>query len=341
MESNNKENKPFLDTTGTYFRLKLPANYKQKKNTEEDEKTKETEKQRQEKLFTDHAFRFLACADTILAESRLACVEIIHQGTGIPYLGTYITLWTTCPHAVRFTENGLLLMLDDSNSCEGILEDGTLLLQQPFGQNIDIHIKHLNANVRYWNIKQAMNEKPYTIDEAVRWVESRLTDDLYRKAINDFSWKMHEMQLDMAKREAQEEQISSDKEADLCRLIYVESVLREKIKLVRQIVADYRQLEKHVNEQIEPLARTNAELEERYARNELSRRDFNIPHNDNKNKIEDLERKLLRAESDAYELLFPEDAPERQPDEDFYFHKVENLITIDSLSKFLEQEDNR
>lgn len=126
MRSNNNENKSPVDTTVTYLSLMKPSDIKRAKMAENRKREEENakmmaaeaaERKRLLKLFTDHAFLFLTCADAIMAEPKIACVEIPTENgmafTGAmptPTIGTYVEMWTTSPYAVRFYKKGLSLM---------------------------------------------------------------------------------------------------------------------------------------------------------------------------------------------------------------------------------------
>lgn len=309
MRSNNNENKSPVDTTVTYLSLMKPSDIKRAKMAENRKREEENakmmaaeaaERERLLKLFTDHAFLFLTCADAIMAEPKIACVEIPTENgmafTGAmptPTIGTYVEMWTTSPYAVRFYKKGLSLMwgisgnpMTGSNGCAGVFEDGTWCHQEPFGRFLDVAQVCGSKTGKYQRMKHEMNVEPYTLDEAVQWAENQITPDIYRKRINAFTCKIHRMQMQLTVENTNEQRDESNKEADIIKRTYIEHVLLNNIDKIRQIVVDTK--------------------------------------------------------CNAFSQLFPENAPERQLEgATQLFAKIEELVTIDYLSDFLERNDKR
>ena len=349
MKLNSEEDNLSLDTTGEYLSLRKckPSNSIQEKSKED-----ESERLRLKKVFTDHAFKFLVCAKYILADPCMACVDVpVTNGmayTGAlprPTIGAYIEMWTTNPYCARIGKDGLSLTwfvsgspLSGANLCESVWEDGTCRKQSPNGQFIDVAMICGRASGKYQRMKREKGINPYTLDEAVMRVESQLTPKAYRKAIDNFIYWLHESQLDSAVEQANISMKRSEQEANVWKRLYVDSVLSSKIEQVRQLVTNYRKLEQTTNDQIDLLTRANDELKAQFPRKERGKKEYNTPFHSNNKAIKKLKQQLSQAEYDARKQLFPDSAIGDLQGINSIHYEVEKLVTMESLSKFLEQE---
>lgn len=312
-----------------------------------DKEVCEAERRRLVKVFTDHAFQFLACADTVLANLKLSCVDVpIENGmayTGAlpkPTIGAYVELWTTSPLAAQFNEDGLSLTwfisgspLSGANACESVWQDGTCRWQSPYGKFLSLAGEYSKASVKYLRLKRETGVVPYTLDEAAEWVEQQLAPETYHKAIDKFAYELMNKQRERAIEEKQAEVNRLNKEIDVWKDLYVNSVLLTKIDLVRQLVEDYRTLEQRVGERIDQLKRNNDALKARFPKRERGCKEFNTLFHRNNKAIERLELQLRCHESSISKQLFPENTPTGL---NFPLHyEVEKLCTIDNLTKFL------
>lgn len=337
-----------LDTSGEWLSMRKPSNSIPKTN-----KKDESERQRLMKVFTDHAFQFLACAKYVLDNPRLAFVDVpITNGmayTGAlpkPTIGAYIEMWTTSPYCARIGKDGLSLTwfisgspLSGANACESVWEDGTCRKQSPNGRFIDVAMACGRASGKFQSLKREKGTIPYTLDEAAEWVENKLTPKTYRKAIENFIYWLHESQLNKAVEKANNSMERSEQEANAWKHLYVDSALRLKVDQVRTLVADYRKLEQTTNNQIELLNRANDELKARFSRWLRGKKEYNTPFHRNNKAIEKLKQQLRQAEYDARKQLFPDSALGDLQGINSIHYEVEKLVTMESLSKFLEQED--
>ena len=174
----------------------------------------EAERKRVIKVFTDHAFQFLACADAITKDPRLACVYVPIRN-GMMYmgmfpcapLGAYVELWTTSLQWAHIDKDGLSLIwsfggspLSGLNFGETVWEDGTCRCQQPFpfGSMGPAGKSYLSATKKYRRLWGETNVKPLSLDDAVQWVEERLTPETYRQAIARFTCSLQKRQQEWA-----------------------------------------------------------------------------------------------------------------------------------------------
>lgn len=331
-----------LDTTGEYLSLRgKPVHAKSDKPGGKG--MDETERIRLMKVFTDHAFQFLACADAILADPRLSCVGVpIKNGmayTGVlplATIGAYVELWTTSTCAAQFNKHGLSLTwffsgspLSGVNVCESVWQDGACRRQSPHGKFVRAACACGSACLKYQRLKQETCVEPYTLDEAAQWVVRQLTPEVYRKAIDSFAHQLWNRLIEEKQAECQR----FHKEIDAWKKLYVQTVLLGKIDQVRQLVADFRKKERRLGAQIERLKRDNDELKARFPKQERGRKEFNTPFHRNNRVIERLKRLLSVSESSMAQQLFKDETPEglNHPLD----HEVENLCTAYHLAKFL------
>ena len=340
-----------LDTTGEWLRLRKPpcakerAEGKQAKLIKEEQ---EAERKRLKKVFTDHAFQFLACAEAILAEPKLACVDVPITN-GMAYtgplppatIGAYVDLWTSSPLAAQFNEHGLSLTwyisgspLSGANACMSVWQDGICRQQSPHGMFVHLGYAYGKSASMYQRIKQEIGVVPYTLDEAAEWVEQQLAPEAYRKAISNYAYWLTRKQSEQANHEIKTTCERLCKEVDAWKNLYVNTILLDNIDKVRQLVADYRLKEEQVGAQIEQLKCDNAELKARFPKRARGCKEFQTPFHRNNKAIKRLELQLWRPESNMSKQLFPQEHPDglnlSLP------YEVEELCTIDELTKFLE-----
>ena len=346
-----------LDTSGEYLSLRKPpcakesAEGKQAKLIKEEQ---EAERKRLTRVFTDHAFQFLACADAVMKDPRLACVDVPITN-GMAYtgplppatIGAYVDLWTSSPHCVHINDDGLSLLwfisgspLSGANACEAVWEDGTCRRQSPFDTFIYAGMEYGKSASKYQRIKQEIGVVPYTLDEAAEWVEQQLTPETYRKAIARFTCSLHARQMEWTVKEHAGYVRNATEEADGWRRLYVDSVLRAKIEQVRQLVEAYRQEETRINERIGQITRDNDALKAQFPRRKRGTKEYNTPFHRNNKEIERLRRQLSRNEREACEQLFPKSPLSEQLWPHFSVY-VYDLVTMETLTRFLDHVDGR
>ena len=344
-----------LDTTGEWLSLrkhpcaKESAEGKQAKFSKEE---KEAERKRLTRVFTDHAFQFLACADAVMKDPRLACVEVPIRN-GMAYtgalppatIGAYVDLWTSSPHCVHINEDGLSLLwfisgspLSGANACNAVWEDGTCRRQSPFDKFLHAGMEYGKSASKYQRIKQEIGVVPYTLDEAAEWVEQQLTPETYRKAIARFTCSLHARQMEWTVKEHAGYMRHATEEADGWRRLYVDSVLRAKIGQVRQLVEAYRQEETRINERIEQINAANDALKAQFPRRMRGTKEYNTPFHRNNKEIEKLRWQLYHNEDDVREQLFPKSPLSEQLWPHF---SVDDLVTMETLTRFLDHVDGR
>ena len=346
-----------LDTTGEYLSLRKPPCAKERAEGKQAKLIKgeqEAERKRLTRVFTDHASQFLACADAVMKDPRLACVEVpitngmAYTGALPPAtIGAYVDLWTSSPLAAQFNEHGLSLTwyisgspLSGANACKSVWQDGICRQQSPHEMFVHLAMEYGKSASKYQRIKQEIGVVPYTLDEAAEWVEQQLTPETYRKAIARFTYSLHARQMKWTVKEHAGYVRHATEEADGWRRLYVDSVLRAKIEQVRQLVEAYRQEETRINGRIEQITRDNDALKAQFPRRMRGTKEYNTPFHRNNKEIEKLRWQLSRNEHDVCEQLFPKSPLSEQLWPHFSVY-VYDLVTMETLTRFLDHVDGR
>ncbi|MBR6226719.1 MAG: hypothetical protein IKQ79_00285 [Bacteroidales bacterium] len=176
-----------LDTTGTYLVVggKKPA----------EASRSDEEREEEEKLFLNNAFRFLQHRDRIMSDSRMfLCPVPIQSGiayTGTsgfqrPTLGIYLELWLNCERASLYEEDGTKQLvyhiagspLSGNNHCAFVDANGKTELQS-IASFISLWPTFIDINCRYDKAKDQY--QAYTLKQVVEILDKEnlsLNDDM-------------------------------------------------------------------------------------------------------------------------------------------------------------------
>ena len=263
-----------LDRTGEYFGIG------RRRIAPKPVVQKEQEELRQ--LFKDNAFYLLAHRERILQDSRMFLTPIVaHNGlayTGTsgfhrPTIGIYLEWWSHCLGTMVISDSGRMSLvyqiagspLSGSNSCGQLYERGEsapirLSGFSKYWQSL------MQINTRYDEAKQIY--QAYTLQE--------LLDILHEEdgGEKDFTSNVRERFLQHRIVQLTEQVDHHYSEACRWRYKYEHAVLRLHDHEVRQIYADYEDLEQRVKAQIEELRRQKQSLKRQLRSEQLTPRSY-------------------------------------------------------------------
>ena len=263
-----------LDRTGEYFGIGR-RRIAPKPVVQEDQ-----EELRQ--LFKDNAFYLLAHRERILQDSRMFLTPIVaHNGlayTGTsgfhhPTIGIYLEWWSHCLGTMVISDSGRMSLvyqiagspLTGSNSCGQLYESGESAPIQLSGFS-KYWQSLMQINTRYDEAKQIY--QAYTLQE--------LLDILHEEdgGAKDFTSNVRERFLQHRIVQLTEQEDHHYREACRWRYKYEHAVLRLHDHEVRQIYADYEDLEQRVKAQIEELRRQKQSLKRQLRSGQLTPRSY-------------------------------------------------------------------
>jgi hypothetical protein len=259
-----------LDRTGEYFSIGRRRIAPKPVVQEEQEELRQ--------LFKDNAFYLLAHRERILQDSRMFLTPIVaHNGlayTGTsgfhrPTIGIYLEWWSHCLGTMVISDSGRMSLvyqiagspLSGSNSCGQLYESGEsapirLSSFSKYWQSL------MQINTRYNEAKQIY--QAYTLQE--------LLDILHEEdgGEKDFTSNVRERFFRHRIEQLTERVEHHYREERRWRYKYEHAVLRLHDSEVRQIYADYTDLEQRVKAQIEELRRQKQSLKRQLRSEQLT-----------------------------------------------------------------------
>lgn len=263
-----------LDKTGEYFGIGRRRIAPKPVVQEEQEELRQ--------LFKDNAFYLLAHRERILQDSRMFLTPIVaHNGlayTGTsgfhrPTIGIYLEWWSHCLGTMVISDSGRMSLvyqiagspLSGSNSCGQLYESGEsapirLSGFSKYWQSL------MEINMRYDEAKQIY--QAYTLQE--------LLDILHEEdgGEKDFTNNVRERFLQHRIVQLTEQVDHHYREACRWRYKYEHAVLRLHDSEVRQIYADYEDLEQRVTSEIEELRRQKQSMKRQLKSGQLAPRSY-------------------------------------------------------------------
>lgn len=319
-----------LDRTGEYFGIGRRRIAPKPVAKEEQEELRQ--------LFKDNAFYLLAHRERILQDSRMFLTPIVaHNGlayTGTsgfhrPTIGIYLEWWSHCLGTMVISDSGRMSLvyqlagspLSGSNSCGQLYERGEsapirLSGFSKYWQSL------MKINTRYDEAKQIY--QAYTLQE--------LLDTLHEEdgGEKDFTSNVRERFLQHRIVQLTEQVEHRDKEARRWRYKYEHAVLRLHDDEVRQIYADYKDLEQRVKTQIEELRRQKQSLKRQLQSEQLTSRSYQFALKPLNKQIDQLKCQLSG---------FEYNVKERFSDEGIELYNIRSYVQNKGQTRSIDREE--
>ncbi len=281
-------------------------------------------------LFIDNAFYLLAHRERILQDSRMFLTPIVaHNGlayTGTsgfhhPTIGIYLEWWSHCLGTMVISDSGRMSLvyqiagspLSGSNSCGQLYESGESAPIQLSGFS-KYWQSLMQINTRYDEAKQIY--QAYTLQE--------LLDILHEEdgGEKDFTTNVRERFFRHRIEQLTERVKHHYREERRWRYKYEHAVLRLHDSEVRQIYADYEDLEQRVKAQIEELRRQKQSLKRQLRSEQLAPRSYQFA-------LKPLNKQIDQLKSQLYGFEY--NVKERFSDE--------RMISIQDICAYVENKD--
>ena len=318
-----------LDRTGEYFSIGRRRIAPKPVVQEEQEELRQ--------LFKDNAFYLLAHRERILQDSRMFLTPIVaHNGlayTGTsgfhrPTIGIYLEWWSHCLGTMVISDSGRMSLvyqiagspLSGSNSCGQLYESGEsapirLSSFSKYWQSL------MQINTRYNEAKQIY--QAYTLQE--------LLDILHEEdgGEKDFTSNVRERFLrhHIAELKAYIEHLYEEFSIRKERWTYAELRLHD--DEVRQIYADYEDLEQRVKAQIEELRRQKQSLKRQLRSEQLTSRSYQFA-------LKPLNKQIGQLKSQLYGFEY--NVKERFSDEGINLYDIRFYVQNNGQARNIDRE---
>ena len=297
-----------LDTTGHFLSIRkkpVPA-------------PRSEEQLRQEKLFTDNAFLFLANYSRILSDSRMFLAPV-YVRNALAYsgylqtatLGGYIELWLNCPSSVVFgREDRMSLVwfisgspMSGANACSVVDDDGNRRTEEirPFYQ---LWTRFANIAGYYKDAKTKF--EAYTLEEVVAILKRETSE-------RDYRWNIKWVYNYVRGSKLQEENEvlrarCSDAESrrDEYQKNWYNALFLSRKERTVEFYRSYMQHEEDRRTQEKALREEKSALKSRFKSNELSNKEYMLLRRDVDNKLEEIDKAGRKELEDGITSLFPE-----------------------------------
>ncbi|WP_297171015.1 hypothetical protein [uncultured Porphyromonas sp.] len=318
-----------LDKTGEYFGIGRRRIAPKPVVQEEQEELRQ--------LFKDNAFYLLAHRERILQDSRMFLTPIVaHNGlayTGTsgfhrPTIGIYLEWWSHCLGTMVISDSGRMSLvyqiagspLSGSNSCGQLYESGEsapirLSGFSKYWQSL------MQINTRYDEAKQIY--QAYTLQE--------LLDILHEEdgGEKDFTTNVRERFFRHRIEQLTEQVDHHYREACRWRYKYEHAVLRLHDSEVRQIYADYEDLEQRVKAQIEELRRQKQSLKRQLQSEQLTPRSYQFA-------LKPLNKQIDQLKSQLYGFEY--NVKERFRDEGIHLYDIRFYVQNNGQARSVDGE---
>ena len=288
-------------------------------------------------LFKDNAFYLLAHRERILQDSRMFLTPIVaHNGlayTGTsgfhrPTIGIYLEWWSHCLGTMVISDSGRMSLvyqiagspLSGSNSCGQLYESGEsapirLSGFSKYWQSL------MQTNTRYDEAKQIY--QAYTLQE--------LLDILHEEdgGEKDFTSNVRELFLQHRIEQLIERVEHHYREERRWRYKYEHAVLRLHDDEVRQIYADYEDLEQRVKAQIEELRCQKQSLKRQLRSEQLTPRSYQFA-------LKPLNKQIGQLKSQLYGFEY--NVKERFSDEGINLYNIRFYVQNNGQARNIDRE---
>ena len=288
-------------------------------------------------LFKDNAFYLLAHRERILQDSRMFLTPIVaHNGlayTGTsgfhrPTIGIYLEWWSHCLGTMVISDSGRMSLvyqiagspLSGSNSCGQLYESGEsapirLSGFSKYWQSL------MQTNTRYDEAKQIY--QAYTLQE--------LLDILHEEdgGEKDFTSNVRELFLQHRIEQLIERVEHHYREERRWRYKYEHAVLRLHDDEVRQIYADYEDLEQRVKAQIEELRCQKQSLKRQLRSEQLTPRSYQFA-------LKPLNKQIGQLKSQLYGFEY--NVKERFSDEEINLYNIRFYVQNNGQARNIDRE---
>ena len=297
-----------LDTTGHFLSIQkkpVPA-------------PRSEEQLRQEKLFTDNAFLFLANYSRILSDSRMFLAPV-YVRNGLAYsgylqtatLGGYIELWLNCPSSVVFgREDRMSLVwfisgspMSGANACSVVDEDGNRRTEA-ISTFYKLWTRFANIAGYYKDAKTKF--EAYTLEEVVAILKRETSERDYRwniRWVYNFTRgsKLQE-ENDILRARCSDAETRRD---DYQKKWYNALFLSRKERTV-EFYRSYMQHEEERRTQENALKEEKSALKHKLRNNELSNKEYQISLRAVQDELSEISRTGEKELEDGIASLFPE-----------------------------------
>lgn len=297
-----------LDTTGHFLSIQkkpVPA-------------PRSEEQLRQEKLFTDNAFLFLANYSRILSDSRMFLAPV-YVRNGLAYsgylqtatLGGYIELWLNCPSSVVFgREDRMSLVwfisgspMSGANACSVVDEDGNRRTEA-ISTFYKLWTRFANIAGYYKDAKTKF--EAYTLEEVVAILKRETSERDYRwniRWVYNFTRgsKLQE-ENDILRARCSDAETRRD---DYQKKWYNALFLSRKERTV-EFFRSYMRHEEDRKAREDVLKEEKSALKRRLKNNELSNKEYQISLRAVQNELSEISRTGEKELEDGIASLFPE-----------------------------------
>ena len=288
-------------------------------------------------LFIDNAFYLLAHRERILQDSRMFLTPVSVQnklaytespGMDAPTIGVYLEWWSSCLGSMVISDSGRMSLvyqiagspLTGSNSCGQLYESGEsapirLSSFSKYWQSL------MQINTRYDEAKQIY--QAYTLQE--------LLDILHEEdgGEKDFTSNVRERFLQHRIVQLTEQVDHHYREACRWRYKYEHAVLRLHDSEVRQIYADYEDLEQRVKAQIEELRRQKQSLKRQLRSEQLTPRSYQFA-------LKPLNKQVDQLKSQLYGFEY--NVKERFSDEGINLYDIRFYVQNNGQARNIDRE---
>lgn len=297
-----------LDTTGHFLSIQkkpVPA-------------PRSEEQLRQEKLFTDNAFLFLANYSRILSDSRMFLAPV-YVRNGLAYsgylpaatLGGYIELWLNCPSSVVFgREDRMSLVwfisgspMSGANACSVVDENGNRRTEA-IKTFYKLWTRFANIAGYYKDAKTKF--EAYTLEEVAEILKKETSE-------KDYRWNIKWVYNFVRGSKLQEENEvlrarCSDAESrrDEYRKNWYNALFLSRKERTVEFYRSYMQHEEDRRTQEKALREEKSVLKSRFKSNELSNKEYMLLRRDVDNKLEEIDKAGRKELEDGITSLFPE-----------------------------------
>ena len=318
-----------LDKTGEYFGIGRRRIAPKPVVQEEQEELRQ--------LFKDNAFYLLAHRERILQDSRMFLTPIGVQngssytkslGLDAPTIGVYLEWWSSCLGSMVLSKSGRMsLIYELTGSPHSKVTSGRQLYED--GETEPIH---LYSFVHYWEplieINKRYNEakkiyEAYTLQE--------LLDILHEEdgGEKDFTSNVRERFLQHRIVQLTERVEHHYREERRWRYKYEHAVLRLHDSEVRQIYADYEDLEQRVKAQIEELRRQKQSLKRQLRSEQLTPRSYQFA-------LKPLNKQIDQLKSQLYGFEY--NVKERFSNEGINLYNIRSYVQNNGQARNIDRE---
>lgn len=297
-----------LDTTGHFLSIKkkpVPA-------------PRSEEQLRQEKLFTDNAFLFLANYSRILSDSRMFLAPAYIRN-GLAYsgylptatVGGYIELWLNCPSSVIFGEDDRMSLvwfisgspLSGANACSVVDEDGNRRTEEV---RSFYKLWTRFANIAGYYKEARTKFEAYTLEEVAEILKKETSEKDYRwniKWVYNFTRgsKLQEENEVLRARCSDAESRRDEYQKNWYNALF----LSRKERTV-EFYRSYMQHEEERRTQENALKEEKSALKHKLRNNELSNKEYQISLRAVQDELSEISRTGEKELEDGIASLFPE-----------------------------------